>query len=78
MFSAINDSQHETKTECIDCQSQKEKSLKLTRENQKALSNQLCFTEYASVDECMKSNKGQVSKCVDEWKLFRMCRQNQK
>jgi hypothetical protein len=37
------------------------------------LDSSVCGEEYARVDSCMKSHKGQVSACVAEWKAFQQC-----
>lgn len=37
-----------------------------------------CLDQYVAVDGCMKSNKGQVTSCVDEWKEFQACHDKQK
>jgi len=37
-----------------------------------------CLDQYVAVDECMKSNKGQVTSCVDEWREFQACHAKQK
>ena len=37
-----------------------------------------CFELYNKVDICMKSNQGQISSCVNEWKLFNGCFTQQK
>jgi hypothetical protein len=33
----------------------------------------VCNEDYARVDACMKSHKGQVSACAAEWKAFQQC-----
>ena len=36
-----------------------------------------CMGFYVTVDKCMRSNRGQVSACVDEWREFQSCRSQQ-
>eukprot|EP00814_Leptocylindrus_danicus_P008824 CAMPEP_0116020542 /NCGR_PEP_ID=MMETSP0321-20121206/9857_1 /TAXON_ID=163516 /ORGANISM="Leptocylindrus danicus var. danicus, Strain B650" /LENGTH=75 /DNA_ID=CAMNT_0003491249 /DNA_START=128 /DNA_END=358 /DNA_ORIENTATION=- len=74
---AGNDKQQEV--ECLDCQ---EAKLKAEANAEKAAANsindnQKCTEEYQAVDQCMKSNNGQISPCQREWKEFRICREQQ-
>jgi hypothetical protein len=37
-----------------------------------------CGKPYATVDQCMQQNHGQISACAPEWKMFQECFQQHK
>lgn len=75
-----NNSRDTSNKVCIDCQRDKQvayprigaESDQNRDDTQRSPANP-CFELYKKVDICMKGNQGQISSCVNEWKLFNEC-----
>ncbi|KAL7563684.1 hypothetical protein ACA910_021382 [Epithemia clementina (nom. ined.)] len=60
----------ETTVVCENCAKTTQRDVP---EHSPIVQNHVCQDSYNQVDQCMKSNNGQVSKCVMEWQAFRTC-----
>jgi hypothetical protein len=69
-----SDRPKEKKVVCEHCV----KSMKQVDRPPELDSTALCNEDYARVDACMKSHKGQVSACAAEWKAFQQCHIHQR
>ncbi len=61
---------------CIDCQKDKQVAhpgIDAASGESSTDRQNPCVELYKKVDTCMKSNQGQISSCVNEWKLFNEC-----
>eukprot|EP00527_Entomoneis_sp_CCMP2396_P003810 CAMPEP_0198143976 /NCGR_PEP_ID=MMETSP1443-20131203/12311_1 /TAXON_ID=186043 /ORGANISM="Entomoneis sp., Strain CCMP2396" /LENGTH=90 /DNA_ID=CAMNT_0043807291 /DNA_START=105 /DNA_END=378 /DNA_ORIENTATION=+ len=61
-------SSDDNKVVCVNCAKTTQKDVPT---NSTVTEN--CSDVYTIVDQCMKSNKGQISKCVVEWQSFKAC-----
>ena len=62
--------------ECVDCQIETQQPLPASDTN--AAEGGKCHAFYIKVDQCMRKYNHQVTKCNQEWKAFRECRQEEK
>lgn len=58
---------------CKNCQAGK-----ATAEREAAVSKLGCQATYELVDDCMKTHRGNVGDCREEWEAFRACHEAQK
>jgi hypothetical protein len=65
---------------CIDCQRDKQVAYPgigpesdTNTDDKQSTNGNPCFELYNKVDICMKGNQGQITSCVNEWKLFNDC-----
>ena len=61
--------------ECINCQKNTQKE---PPRRSSSHQGQACEIPYTTVTLCMSQNKGQISKCVDEWEKFKRCHEKEK
>lgn len=62
--------------ECVDCQKETQQPLPASDTN--AAKGGQCHALYLKVDQCMRKYNHQVTKCNEEWKAFRECREQNK
>lgn len=77
-----NNAQDRSNKICIDCQKDKQVDYPEIGDNSTPIDSTTgtsaatpnpCNELYHKVDLCMKSNQGQISSCVNEWKDFNEC-----
>jgi hypothetical protein len=59
---------------CLNCAKESQSDFP----TQDSRSSAHCAEQYASVESCMKHNKGQIAPCTKEWKEFQLCHEKQK
>mmetsp|Transcript_30398 Transcript_30398/g.34648 ORF Transcript_30398/g.34648 Transcript_30398/m.34648 type:complete len:91 (+) Transcript_30398:49-321(+) len=62
---------------CIDCDKKNQKDLPSSNKPS-AATGQPCDQLYQNVAKCMIENDGQITSCVEEWKLFNKCHEKNK
>ena len=71
-----DDKSNQQEVVCEDCR--KETQQPLPESDTNASVGGKCHAIYIQVDQCMRKHNHQVTKCNDEWKAFRDCRQQEK
>ena len=61
---------------CVDCDKKNQKDLPV--DDPTSAEGSPCETLYMKVSSCMDSNNGQITACVQEWKLFQKCHEGSK
>ena len=60
--------------ECESCQAQKQRSEASDHAVVAAgPSKKACAAQYEAVERCMRTRKGQINLCKDQWDAFRKC-----